>query len=92
MKKVNIHSKTIIWGFLAIAALACLIYCSIIINNAKFILHVNKYVEIDTSLLQEARYQMSYAIAGIAISIVLIGIGSYITYAGIKSWNYKAIL
>ncbi|WP_429978769.1 hypothetical protein [Mycoplasmopsis bovis] len=43
------------------------------------------------NVVAQARYQMSYSIAGVAVSIIILSIGVFITYAGIKSWNYKAI-
>ncbi len=92
MKKVKIKRLTIVWSILALLALVCIIYCSIIIHNALFIIDINNFVSLDASVIGQARYQMAYSIAGIAISIIILSIGVFIAYAGIKSWNYKAIL
>lgn len=92
MKKVKIKSLTIVWSILALLALVCIIYCSIIIHNALFIIDINNYVALDVNVVAQARYQMSYSIAGVAVSIIILSIGVFIAYAGIKSWNYKAIL
>ncbi|TQF45262.1 hypothetical protein BA179_01180 [Mycoplasmopsis bovis] len=92
MKKVKIKSLTIVWSILALLALVCIIYCSIIIHNALFIIDIKNYVALDVNVVAQARYQMSYSIAGVAVSIIILSIGVFITYAGIKSWNYKAIL
>lgn len=87
MKKVKIKSLTIVWSILALLALVCIIYCSIIIHNALFIIDINNYVALDVNVVAQARYQMSYSIAGVAVSIIILSIGVFITYAGIKSWN-----
>ncbi|CBH40235.1 hypothetical protein MBOVJF4428_00112 [Mycoplasmopsis agalactiae] len=92
MKKVKIKSLTIVWSILALIALVLIIYCSIIIHNALFIIDINNFVSLDTTVISQARYQMAYSIAGISISVIIFLIGIFIAYAGIKSWNYKAIL
>ncbi|WP_029512720.1 hypothetical protein [Mycoplasmopsis iners] len=93
MKKANIKTKTIFWLILLIAAIIALILCSIIISNAEFILRVYRdYAVLPQEMLSNARVERSYAIGGVALSIVIILMGSYICYAGFKSWNYNAIL
>ncbi|MBZ4195128.1 hypothetical protein [Mycoplasma tauri] len=92
MKKVNIRSKTICWAFLGIIAIGILIYSSIVVHNSLKILELAKWSDLNPLYLDNANYQMSYAIAGITISIIVVFISSFVTYAGIKSWNYKAVL
>ncbi len=54
MKKVKIKSLTIVWSILALLALVCIIYCSIIIHNALFIIDINNYVALDVNVVAQA--------------------------------------
>lgn len=92
MKKANIKTKVIFWITLTTIALIVLILCSIIVHNASLIIETRKYMEFAFEIVNRANIEKSYAIGGLALSIVVILMGSYISYAGIKSWNYNAIL
>ncbi|MEA4115366.1 hypothetical protein VBM87_01020 [Mycoplasma sp. 744] len=93
MNKANIKFKTIFWFILVIIAIVVLILCSIIIKNSNYIIEANReFVILETAYVSSARVQISYSIGGIAFSTVIILMGSYISYAGFKSWSYNAIL
>lgn len=90
MKKIKLKGKTIFWLILTIISLIILIISSIWIHNIKIVFEASKYVEL-TSLNNRAKLERGYAIAFIFLSSIVILMGSYISYAGIKSWKYEAI-
>ncbi|VEU77909.1 hypothetical protein [Mycoplasmopsis columbinasalis] len=93
MNKVNIKAKTVIWIGAAVIALLVIILSSIIIHNTSFILNeLNSVATIDFEFIRQAHTERSFSIGLLVFSILIFSIGSYIGYAGIKSWNYNAIL
>ncbi|EGV00330.1 hypothetical protein [Mycoplasmopsis columbina] len=92
MKKVNVKVKTIVWAFLLIASLIVFGITIAVIVNTNYILSISDYAIIDDSLILQAKTEQSFAIGFLALSIVIFFISTYITYAGIKSWSYNAIL
>lgn len=92
MKKANIKVKTIFWLVLLIVALIVMIISSIVVSNTSYITDSKKYFEFSSKIIANASIQRAYAIGAIALSTVIILMGSYIIYAGFKSWNYNAVL
>ncbi|QSF13887.1 hypothetical protein [Mycoplasma sp. Mirounga ES2805-ORL] len=92
MKKINVKFKTIFWLFLTIAASIVTILSIIVIKNANLIIRTNELVEIEQRLVSQAYREKEYAIGLIFFSSFVLLIGTYIIYAGIKSWHYSAII
>ena len=92
MKKLNLKSKIIIWVFLLLLALSLLIVCSIIISNSQYIIKLNNYVKLEPTIFVKAKAEIALSIGLIFFSLLIIGMGLYIVYAGIKSWNYRATM
>lgn len=87
MKNLNLKTKTIIWLVVSIVALIVLILSVIVYVNAEEVSKIYQEITIPTEWLNDAKTQSSYAIGLMAFSIVIMGIGSYISYAGLKSWK-----
>ncbi|OAB49190.1 hypothetical protein [Mycoplasmopsis gallinarum] len=87
MKNLNLKTKTIIWLVVSIAALIALIVSVIVYINANEVSKIYAEITIPTEWLSAAKSQSSYAIGIMAFSIVIMGIGAYISYAGLKSWR-----
>ncbi|KKB26926.1 hypothetical protein MM26B8_01400 [Mycoplasmopsis meleagridis] len=93
MKKANVKTKTIIWLILLIIAIIVLCLTSVVIVNAEYIIDANlNYVQLGSDVVLDAQVERSYAIGAVALSIVVILMGSYICYSGFKSWKYNAVL
>lgn len=92
MKKANIKTKTIIWLILAIIAFILLIIFAVVLHNTIQVLKLSEFISFDKDYLHEAMSQYSFAIAIITFSSIIILIGTYISYAGFKSWKYNATI
>ncbi|WP_406616933.1 hypothetical protein [Mycoplasmopsis adleri] len=91
MKKINIKKNTIVWLILSVIALVLIIICSVIIHKVTAIESI-KNVKIQTTLLQEYQAWKAYAIGVLSFSIIVLILGSAISYLGFRSWNYNATL
>lgn len=91
MKKINIKTQTIIWTIVAVIALFLICMCSFIIYKSNLVLEIQS-VGLDTLIKQTYEGYKSYAIGILLFSIVLLLIGSSISYLGFRSWTYSATL
>lgn len=91
MKKLNIRPKVILWMIFLFCGIVGIILCSIIIHNSKYVIATSKIITIPTSYVNQALYEQAISIGLLVLSIIVTIIGSYITYAGIKSWKYNAV-
>gem|GEM_PF-4288042 len=62
-----------------------LIVCSIIISNSQYIIKLNNYVKLEPTIFVKAKAEIALSIGLIFFSLIIIGMGLYIVYAGIKS-------
>ncbi|WP_027120666.1 hypothetical protein [Mycoplasmopsis lipofaciens] len=92
MKKANIKVKTVVWAIATVISIIILILGSILVHNALFVLEVSKKADLNFKLINDAYTKLSYGIGIIFFSIIACLVGGYISYAGIRSWNYNAIL
>ncbi len=90
MKKINVKVKTIIWLILLIVAVISLILCSITIHNGMQLKNAMTVVQLDEKIQKEVNTVVSYCWGFTFLSIIIILMGSYIVFAGFKSWNYQA--
>lgn len=90
MKKINVKVKTIIWLILLIVAVISLILCSITIHNGMQLKNAMTVVQLDEKIQKEVNTVVSYCWGFVFLSIIIILMGSYIVFAGFKSWNYLA--
>ncbi|MGP1451216.1 MAG: hypothetical protein ACTTJO_00360 [Metamycoplasmataceae bacterium] len=91
MKKANLKTKTVIWLIITIVSLAIIILSSIWIANCRFVIKATDYVYLD-EYKSSALAEMAYAISFLIFSVVTASMGTFISYAGIKSWKYNAVL
>lgn len=89
MKKINVKVKTIIWLILLIVAVISLILCSITIHNGMQLKNAMTVVQLDEKIQKEVNTVVSYCWGFAFLSIIIILMGSYIVFAGFKSWNYQ---
>lgn len=91
MKKANLKTATVVWIILTIVAAVCIIISSIWMVNATRVIEAGKFIDFDLQG-REALKEKAYSIALLCFSVVIFLMGTYITYVGLKSWKYNAIL
>ncbi|UUD34938.1 hypothetical protein NPA07_03950 [Mycoplasmopsis caviae] len=92
MKKLNIKAKTIIWAIIGFLGIIGVIVCSILISRVNQFNALRDKVELENKIVEIYNNLKAYAIGLLSFSIVIVFIGAYITYAGIRSWHYSVIL
>lgn len=90
MKK-SIKVQTIIWAILLFISIVVIGFSIVMVKNAQTIFEARDYVEIDLKIINEAKIGMAYGVGLIFFAIIIIFIGGYVTYAGIKSWRYEVV-
>lgn len=92
MKKINVKYNTILWGIIGFIALACVIFCSVLIARIVNDIDTIKAVDVDSSLINDYQAFKAYGIGVLAFSCIVLIISSCICYLGARSWNYTATL
>lgn len=92
MKKLNIKAKTIIWIIIAVIGFIGVVVCSVLIAKVNYFNTLRDKIELENAVVEIYNNLKAYAIGILAFSLVIMSIGIYIAYAGIKSWHYSIVL